>query len=129
MVPLSAAGVLLNETDLGGNGWNDLCGAATISDNGNSLVGIVNRMVPACCVEHRTAKLFHTREFDVPGEGDCTDGGDKHGGRSLKLDPSLEILQLDIPMLCGLVPSGPKAFNFGMDVLSQVKFVHSVFHV
>ena len=129
MIPLTAAGVLLDELDGRGNRRNDLCSTATISDDGHSFSCIVDGMIPTRSVKHRPMELLHSGEFDIARVGNSADRGYKDGCCSLKCNPSLQALKFDVLLLLRCVPFGSDTLDLGVDVPSKVKFIHCVFHV
>ena len=89
MIPLAAAGVLLDELNGRGNRRNNLRSTATVSDDGYSFSCIIDGMIPACSVKHRPVEFLHSREFDVARVGNSADCGYKDGCCPLKCNPGL----------------------------------------
>lgn len=111
MVPLTAAGVLFDEADGRGNRRNDLRGTAAIPDDRHSFSLIIDGVIPARGVKYWPVELLHSREFDVTWGGEGANRGHKDGCCSFKIDPSLQILEFDVPLLLVLVPFGSDTLN------------------
>lgn len=73
----------------------------------HSLASVVNRVVPACSVEHVTLEILHPLESHIPGKGDSTNCGNEDSRVALEFQTGFYVAEFHSPPFFVLVPSTP----------------------